>query len=73
MGELGDLEDPVSVGDYAVVESSRTSNSLGSVEEDISSNFPSPNSNFINSSSVSEESEYVDFFISRFSSDSSFE
>ena len=69
MGELGDLEDPVSVGDDAVIESSGTSNFPGPV----SLNFQSYIRNFINSSSVSEESEYVDFVISESSSDSSSE
>ena len=49
MGELGVLEDPVSVRDDAVVEFSGTLNSPGAV----SSNFPSFMSNFISSSSVS--------------------
>ena len=69
MGELGDLEDPVSVRDDTIVEWSGTLNSPGAV----SSNFPSSISILINSSSLSEESEYVDFVISGFSSDSSSE
>ena len=69
MGELGDLEDPVSVGDNAVVELSGTLNSPGAV----SLNFSSSISNFISSSSVSEGSEYDNFVISEFSSGSSSE
>ena len=69
MGELGDLEDPVSVGDNAVVELSRTLNFQGA----ISSNFPSSISNSINSLYVSEGSQYVNFVTSGFSSDSSSE